>query len=168
MPPSKKRAADLTKHRVKYNRKSLAAAHTLRAHERCGNTDLLTCVMGQIPLRPPPAFSRVFPAMADFRPCESNRFGVVSRAQHRFVSALRPSSCAYPARKRALRNRRVLRYVRIQLNKEGSSAGSPADKEGTSLLATNHSMGHYMRRGALLQVLFGNFFAFQSRSNCSP
>lgn len=48
-------------------------------------------------MRPHPAFSRVFPAMANFRSGESNRFGVASRAQHRFVSAFRPSSYAYPA-----------------------------------------------------------------------
>ena len=44
------------------------------------------------PLRPHPTFSQVFPAMANFRPGGSLRFGVASRAQHRFVSALRPSS----------------------------------------------------------------------------
>ena len=53
--------------------------------------------MGQLPLRSHPTFSQIFSAMAGFRPGESNRFGVTSRAQHRFVSAFRPSSYAYPA-----------------------------------------------------------------------
>ena len=43
-------------------------------------------------LRPRPTFSQVVPVMADFRPGGSLRFGVASRAQHRFVSALRPAS----------------------------------------------------------------------------
>ena len=43
-------------------------------------------------LRPRPTFSQVIPAMANFRPGGQNRLGVVSRAQHRFVSAKWPSS----------------------------------------------------------------------------
>ena len=52
-----------------------------------GNTDLLTCVREQMLLRPHPTFSQVIPAMANFRPGGLLRFGVASRAQHRFVSA---------------------------------------------------------------------------------
>lgn len=73
---------------------------SLQIHNRgfsASNTVLLTCVMGQLPLRSHPTFSQTFSAMAGFRPGESNRFGVTSRAQHRFVSAFRPSSYAYPA-----------------------------------------------------------------------
>ena len=56
--------------------------------EKRGNTGLLTCVREcQSLLRPHPTFSQVFPAMADFRPGGLLRFGVASRAQHRFVSA---------------------------------------------------------------------------------
>ena len=64
--------------------------HTRR--KSCGNTGLLTCVREQMLLRPHPTFSQVFPAMADISSRRFNRFGVASRAQHRFVSALRPSS----------------------------------------------------------------------------
>ena len=73
---------------------------SLQIHYRgfsASNTVLLTCVMGQLPLRSHPTFSQTFSAMAGFRPGESNRFGVTSRAQHRFVSAFRPSSYTYPA-----------------------------------------------------------------------
>ena len=73
---------------------------SLQIHYRgfsASNTVLLTCVMGQLPLRSHPTFSQTFSAMAGFCPGESNRFGVTSRAQHRFVSAFRPSSYTYPA-----------------------------------------------------------------------
>lgn len=73
------------------NRKSLAAANT-QSRFSASNTVLLTCVIGNPPLRPHPTFSQVFPAMANFRPNGIFRFGVASRAQHRFVSVLRPSS----------------------------------------------------------------------------
>ena len=43
--------------------------HIHSQQKRCGNTGLLTCVGERASLlRPHPAFSQVFPAMADFRP----------------------------------------------------------------------------------------------------
>ena len=69
--------------------------HIHSQQKRCGNTGLLTCVREQMLLRPHPTFSQVFPAMADISSRRFNRFGVASRAQHRFVSALWPSSCRF-------------------------------------------------------------------------
>ena len=57
--------------------------------------------------------------MADFRPGGSLRFGVASRAQHRFVSAFLPASLPVLL-KRALRTWRVLRYFNIQFYSKSS------------------------------------------------
>ena len=103
------------------NRKSLAAANT-QSRFSASNTVLLTCVIGNPPLRPHPTFSQVFPAMANFRPGGSLRFGVASRAQHRFVSAFLPASLPVLL-KRALRTWRVLRYFNIQFYSKSSSVG---------------------------------------------
>lgn len=96
----------------------------LQIHNRgfsASNTVLLTCVMGN-PLRPHPTFSQIFSAMADFRPNGIFRFGVASRAQHRFVSAFLPASLPVLL-KRALRTWRVLRYFNIQFYSKSSSVG---------------------------------------------
>ena len=66
--------------------------------KRCGNTGLLTCVGERASLlRPHPAFSQVFPAMADFRPGGLMTASVWPHA-HSTVSC-RHNACflAYPA-----------------------------------------------------------------------
>lgn len=48
---------------------------SLQIHNRgfsASNTVLLTCVMGQLPLRSHPTFSQIFSAMAGFRPGEKS------------------------------------------------------------------------------------------------
>ena len=109
--------------------KSLTAAHTMHGKSR-GNTDLLTCVRETFfLLRPRPTFSQVVPAMANFRPGGSLRFGVASRAQHRFVSAFLPASLPVLL-KRALRTWRVLRYFNIQFYSKSSSVGILRTRRG--------------------------------------
>ena len=109
--------------------KSLTAAHTMHGKSR-GNTDLLTCVRETFfLLRPRPTFSQVVPAMANVRPGGSLRFGVASRAQHRFVSAFLPASLPVLL-KRALRTWRVLRYFNIQFYSKSSSVGILRTRRG--------------------------------------
>ena len=72
--------------------------HIHSQQKRCGNTGLLTCVGERASLlRPHPAFSQVFPAMADFRPGGLMTASVWPHA-HSTVSC-RHNACflAYPA-----------------------------------------------------------------------
>ena len=112
------------------------------------NTDLLTCVREIFfLLRPRPTFSQVVPAMANFRPGGQNRFGVASRAQHRFVSAFLPASLPVLL-KRALRTWRVLRYFNIQFYSKSSSVGYLRTGRGPSSRWTSviHSLSYTIFR----------------------
>ncbi len=72
--------------------REIARRCTYHTRKKRGNTDLLTCVMGQTPLRPRPAFSQIFSAMADFRPGGSKplRRGLTRTAPFRV--GLKPAS----------------------------------------------------------------------------
>ncbi len=60
--------------------------------QKRGNTDLLTCVRERIAPAPTSYLLTGLPRNGWLSPRRKIRFGVVSRAQHRFVSAFRPSS----------------------------------------------------------------------------
>ena len=93
--------------------------------------------------------------MADFRPGGSLRFGVASRAQHRFVSAFLPASLPVLL-KRALRTWRVLRYFNIQFYSKSSSVGILRTRRGYTLLDDLLYSVHYDIR----------FFAVWQANSC--
>ena len=123
-------------HRCKY---------TIAFHCNASNTDLLTSDRERKLLRPRPAFSQLAAAMADFRPGgQKDRFGVASRAQHRFVSATRAFFlCLSCPGKRALRNRRVLRYFTIFTFPERNHPWEPRMRRSASSRPLTQFMIHH-------------------------
>ena len=91
--------------------------------------------------------------MTDFRPSGKNRLGVVSRAQHRFVSAFRPSSL--PILPEGVRNRRVLRYQEYSVPRGPSSVANYGREERT-LLGPLCFYRYHILCASILQANFPN------------